>query len=192
MRDHYATDPTKWWTDPRIPRLAEVRGKMVLLRRFVLDEAGQQAHDGRGWAIDAEHWTYNTAHDMRGNVVVQDLCEMLDTQNIERKIEACCAQLGRAGAVSFDLRPDAPVPPLHLNFLSASNFWNVGCWPEKIAAKLNPAVLGHLCVTHVVENQEADWCTGIVICDWVGDGGDWDLVRAIVGMNSKLSVRQQR
>ena len=25
-------------------------------------------------------------------------------------------------------------PPFYLNFLSASNFWNVGCWPEAIAA----------------------------------------------------------
>jgi 1-phosphatidylinositol phosphodiesterase len=191
MREHYTTDPAKWWTDPRIPRLGEVRGKMVLLRRFALDDEGRKGHDGRGWAINAEHWTYNTTYDERGDITVQDLCELSDPKFIDNKIEVCCAQLGRAGGTTFDLQTDANVPPLHLNFLSASNLWSLGCWPEKVAARLNPAVLGHLCVKHVVESQEADWSTGIVICDWVGDWGDWDLVRVIIGMNSKLTVRQR-
>jgi 1-phosphatidylinositol phosphodiesterase len=191
VRDHYANDPAKWYTDPRIPPLGQVRGKMVLMRRFALDDAGIGANEGRGWAIDAQHWAYNTSHDTQGEIVVQDLCEVLETQNIDQKIEACCAQLGRSGTMTFDTKNESKAPPLYLNFLSASNFWNIGCWPERIAAKLNPAVLAHLCVKHVVENEQADWCTGIVICDWVGAGGDWDLVRAIVGMNSKLMVRQR-
>jgi len=100
-------------------------------------------------------------------------------------------QLRRAGECCFNLDPNEPnIPPLYLNFLSASNFWKVGCWPEKIAAKLNPAVIQNLVVKHVVERGDADWSTGVVICDWVGDQGDWDLVRAIVGMNSKLMARQ--
>lgn len=67
---------------------------------------------------------------------------------------------------------------------------NIGCWPSRIAAKLNPAVLNHICIKHVLE-EDADWSCGIVVCDYVGDGGDWDLVRAIVGMNSKLMARQR-
>lgn len=27
------------------------------------------------------------------------------------------------------------------------------------------------------------WCTGVVVMDVVGEGGDWDLVRLVVGMN---------
>jgi 1-phosphatidylinositol phosphodiesterase len=190
VRNHYATDTSKWWVEPRIPRLGEVRGKIVLMRRFVLDDEAKQLNGGQGWAINAENWAYNCEHDVHGEFVVQDFCEVLETQNIDKKIEVTCAQLSRSGCSQADMNPNAPIPPIHLNFLSASNFWNVGCWPNKIAAKLNPAVLSHLCVKHLIEHQDADWCTGIVVCDWVGDRGDWDLVKAIVGMNAKLIVRQ--
>jgi len=35
-----------------------------------------------------------------------------------------------------------------------------------------------------------DGSTGIVVCDWVGNNEDWDLVRCVVGMNSKLEFRE--
>jgi len=84
-----------------------------------------------------------------------------------------------------------PVPPgpFYLNFLSASNFWKVGCWPEKIAKKLNPAIVEFLCEKHG-EGVQGDLGTGIVVCDWVGEDGDWDLVRCIVGMNARLMMRE--
>ena len=31
-----------------------------------------------------------------------------------------------------------------------------------------------------------DCRTGIVVADWVGLDGDWDLARCVVGMNAKL------
>jgi 1-phosphatidylinositol phosphodiesterase len=74
---------------------------------------------------------------------------------------------------------------LYMNFLSASNFWNVGCWPKKIAEKVNPAVIEYLCTKHP-DGNNGDGSTGILICDWVGLNGDWDLVRCIIGMNSLL------
>jgi hypothetical protein len=80
--------------------------------------------------------------------------------------------------------------PLFINFLSASNFWKPGCWPEKIAEKLNPAITAFLCEKHDVKDEEkGDGCTGIVVCDWVGEDGDWDLVRAVVGMNSRVLMK---
>ena len=146
---------------------------------------------GRGWALNGENWAYNTPYDEHGDVVVQDFCEVLETENIDRKIEVTREALDRAGGEEFNINDEGSVPKIHLNFLSASNFWKVGCWPEKIAAKLNPAVVQHLIVKHVVEKPGADWSTGIVICDWVGNEGDWDLVRCIVGMNAKLLVKQR-
>src|SRR5437667_39659 len=71
-----------------------------------------------------------------------------------------------------------------------SNFWRVGCWPENIAAKLNPAIVDYLCRTHNVSEDVGDGCTGIVVCDWVGRNGDWDLVRCIVGMNWRLQLKE--
>jgi 1-phosphatidylinositol phosphodiesterase len=67
----------------------------------------------------------------------------------------------------------------------------VGTWPEQIASKVNPACVEHLCRSHMVSQdgkalKEGDWSTGIVVADWVGLDGDWDLARCVVGMNAKL------
>ena len=43
----------------------------------------------------------------------------------------------------------------------------------------------------VKDETKGDGCTGIVVCDWVGEDGDWDLVRAIVGMNSRVLMKEQ-
>ncbi|KAK3085196.1 hypothetical protein LTR53_020072, partial [Teratosphaeriaceae sp. CCFEE 6253] len=101
---------------------------------------------------------------------------------------------------SVDAASPGPAPSFHLNFLSASNFWKAGCWPEKIAAKLNPAVTAFMCEKHDVGDKgidgpgqavPGDGSVGVVVCDWVGKNGDWDLVKCIVGMNSKLLLREK-
>ncbi|KAF1984759.1 PLC-like phosphodiesterase [Aulographum hederae CBS 113979] len=195
LKEHHVTDAAKWWTEPRIPRLGEARGKIVLLRRFALDDALKREHGGRGWAIDAENWAYNTPNDTHGDVCVQDFCEVLETENIDKKIQYSREHMARAGDCVCDLNAqgdNAPRQPLYLNFLSASNFWKVGCWPDKIAAKVNPAVIAYLASEfHSRDGQKGDGTTGVVVCDWVGEGGDWDLVRCIVGMNSKLELREK-
>ncbi|RAR06595.1 nad-dependent histone deacetylase sir2 [Stemphylium lycopersici] len=103
-----------------------------------------------------------------------------------------------------------PVPPgpLYLNFLSASNFWKKACWPSAIAKVVNEGMEEWLCGGHHLEGprvgtresgQTADGdvhvyegvrraksghgSTGIVIMDCVGENGDWELVRLVVGMN---------
>ncbi|KAE9973515.1 hypothetical protein EG328_005224 [Venturia inaequalis] len=189
LHDHY-TNNNRWYTDPRIPKLGEARGKITLMRRFALDDSIKGDHDGRGYAMDAENWAYNTPHDRHGDVIVQDFCEVLETKNIEVKTNYVTEHLERAGCLQCP-EGDAPPPPLHLNFLSASNFWRMGCWPEKIAARLNPAVVNHLAVKHIM-GGEGDWGTGVVVCDWVGEGGDWDLVRCVVGMNGKVLMKHGR
>ena len=86
-----------------------------------------------------------------------------------------------------------PVPPnpLYLNFLSGSNFFNKQCWPERIAHRLNPHVLEYLCTKHHAADHHGDGSTGIVVLDWVGQSGDWDLVRCIVGMNAWLELKEK-
>ncbi|KZF22270.1 PLC-like phosphodiesterase [Xylona heveae TC161] len=223
LRDHYAGDVHHWFTAPRVPTLGEARKKIVLMRRFVLEDGLKHEWDGAGWCINAESWAYNTPHDTSpgGDVCVQDFCEVLETENIDKKIEYSTQQLERAGQCVCQLPPNAGegevsalqagVPegekqPLYINFLSASNFWKVGCWPEKIAAKLNPAVIDYLCRRHNESDADAnaqvdgagaggdkgDGSTGIVVCDWVGNNDDWDLVRCIVGMNGKLEMREKQ
>ncbi|KAI9768355.1 MAG: hypothetical protein M1840_004963 [Geoglossum simile] len=205
LRDHYAGDMDRWYTSPRIPTLGEARHKITLIRRFALEDGLKNEWDGAGWCIDAESWAYNTPNDLcrSGDICVQDFCEVLETENIDKKIEYSTQHLERAAVAKANLPGDVnaqdgqppPKQPFYVNFLSASNFWKVGCWPDKIAEKLNPAIVDFLCCKHNelegIEGQSVgDGGTGIVVCDWVGKDGDWDLIRAIVGMNSELWLRE--
>ncbi|KAF2842539.1 phosphatidylinositol phospholipase C [Patellaria atrata CBS 101060] len=193
LYDHYAKDENRWYTEARIPKLGEVRHKIVLMRRFAIEDRLKKMHGGKGWGINAENWAYNTPNDTHGDVCVQDFCEVLETENIDKKIKFSRDHLERAGNCLCPLPGSnelAKPSPFYLNFLSASNFWKVGCWPDKIAAKLNPAIVDWLCRNHHTD-EKGDGSTGIVVCDWVGDKGDWDLVRCIVGMNSKLELREK-
>lgn len=207
LKDHYAGDPNRWYTAPHMPSLREARRKIVLIRRFGLDESLKGEYGGAGWGINAETWADNTPNDTcpSGAICVQDFYEVLETENIDKKIEYCEAHLDRAGACVCALPglagenagagvPSTKQQPIYLNFLSASNFWKVGCWPETIAAKLNPAIVEYLCTKYIEPasgKKVGDGATGIVVCDWVGNNGDWDLVRCIVGMNAKIELREQ-
>jgi 1-phosphatidylinositol phosphodiesterase len=88
-------------------------------------------------------------------------------------------------------------PPMFINFLSGSNFFNPGCWPERIAAKVNPVMLEYLCMNHGEHAKGpngleiGDGSTGVVVTDWVGIGGDWDLIRCVMSMNSRLQTGRQ-
>jgi len=220
LRDHYAGDVNHWFTAPRIPSLGESRHKIVLIRRFALEDNLNKEWDGAGWCIDASTWADNTPNATcpSGDVCVQDFYEVMDTENIDKKLQFAEAHLERAAScvcalpgtgLATQSAPGQPPPqpppkqPFFINFLSASNFWKVGCWPEKFAAKLNPAVVDFLCRRHNEtegiggfdggegRREVGDGSTGIVVCDWVGAGGDWDLVRCIVGMNAKLENRER-
>ena len=201
LRDHYAGDVNHWFTAPRIPTLGEARHKIVLMRRFTLEDGLKHEWDGQGWCINAESWAYNTPNDTcpSGDVCVQDFCEVLETENIDVKIKYSEEQLNRAACCVANIPgvnmqqsdQQSSKQPFYINFLSASNFWKVGCWPEKIAAKINPAIIEYLCTRHGEVEGTGDASTGIVVCDWVGKDGDWDLVRCIVGMNARMELKEK-
>lgn len=199
LYDHYAKDPYKWYTEPKVPALAEARGKIVLIRRFGLEDSLKQEWNGRGWGIDGSGWADNTPHATcpSGHICIQDFYEVLESENIDKKIEYVTSQLARSAKLSYPMgilssesSHEKDRNPFYINFLSASNFWKLQTWPEKVAAKLNPAVVDYICRKHD-EQAEGDWSTGILVCDWVGLDGDWDLVRCVVGMNTKLMVKQR-
>jgi 1-phosphatidylinositol phosphodiesterase len=198
LRDHYyAPDTSRWYTQPKVPTLGEARGKIVLVRRFGLDGPGRQMHGGRGWGINADGWADNTPHadTPSGHISLQDFYEVLESVNIAKKIEYVKAHIGRSAEASYPygiiVAPgnEHPKVPFYINFLSASNFWKLETWPENIAAHVNPATVEYLCREH--KGDRGDWSTGILVCDWVGLNGDWDLVRCVVGMNTKLMMRQR-
>ncbi|KAJ5297658.1 hypothetical protein PENANT_c005G00935 [Penicillium antarcticum] len=196
LHDHYARPDSRWWVRPKIPTLGEARGKVILLRRFNLPENLKGEHGGNGWGIDAAAWADNTAHAMcpSGQLCIQDFYEVMEKPSIEQKIKYVSEHVDRASCCCypFGVQPDAHATrafPYYINFLSASNFWKTNTWPEKVAAKVNPAIVDYLCRRK--RDGDKDCATGILVTDWVGLDGNWDLVRCIVGMNAKLRLRQQ-
>ncbi|EAT85569.1 hypothetical protein SNOG_06918 [Parastagonospora nodorum SN15] len=120
------------------------------------------------------------------------------------KIQHVNAHLVRAAAcqhhipgVTTDRTNPVPPGPLYLNFLSASNFWNRGCWPGVIAGRVNKGMEEWLCGGHALGDEMAgvrrkgdgDAGTGVVVMDFVGEGGDWDMVRLVVGMNMGVLMK---
>ncbi|KAH7181049.1 PLC-like phosphodiesterase [Fusarium sp. MPI-SDFR-AT-0072] len=196
---------SRWWTEPKIPTLGGARGRIVIVRRFNLDgEMKKTCWDGRGWGIDAGAWPDNCEDGkVPGGIIrVQDFYEITESQNIEKKIEYCRRQLERAAEQTFALagmdghKEGASLPPLFVNFLTASNFFNATCWPERIAAKVNPSVIEYLCICHGEDGKGPNKLkigsagTGVVVTDWVGHKDDWDLIRCIVGMNARLQLKK--
>ncbi|KYK59971.1 Phosphatidylinositol-specific phospholipase C, X domain containing protein [Drechmeria coniospora] len=204
LKDAYVGPKSdRWWTEPKVPTLGQARGKIVVIRRFALDDDMRQSSwDGRGWGIDAQEWPDNCEDGTGGNGCfrIQDFYEISESENIDKKIDFSRGQLERAAEQAFalagmpDHQPDGPTPPFFVNFLSASNFFNATCWPERIAAKVNPAIVEYLCTCHGEEGKGPNRLrvgaagTGIVITDWVGAHENWDLVRCIVGMNARLQM----
>jgi len=179
----------RWFIEPVIPTLGAARGRCILFRRYHIDNALKSEHDGRGYGINAETWTYNTPNDtiFSGNICVQDFSEVLETVNIPTKIGYVKEHLERSVNSITAAGRDGRQPPLFVNFLSASNFWRVGTWPDRVAAKINPAITEHLAIDHRVEGGNAG--TGIVITDFMGEGGNWTMFRLVVGMNGGLLVQ---
>lgn len=198
LRRYYTegANARRWYVEPRIPTLGEARGRIVLIRRFCIDDDMRALHNGQGWALEAERWADNTACDYHGVVAVQDFYEVLETNLIKDKIRVAQEHLKRAESticmlpgITCDADHPPPPQPFYLNFLSASNFWKQSCWPSQIAEKLNPAMVSFLCCNHA-QDCSGDGGTGIVVTDWAGNNGNWSLIRCIVGMNSRLMAKQ--
>ncbi|KAL2155077.1 hypothetical protein VTH82DRAFT_3753 [Thermothelomyces myriococcoides] len=215
----------RWYVGPRVPTLAQCRGRVVLVRRFGLARSSVPASEA---GIDGSAWPDNAADATcgSGTIRIQDYYGVQNGSEIPKKLQYAQEGLARAAAQAQAVITAAcsasspatataaaaatttttttttqkkklpPPPPLFINFLSASNFFNISCWPEKVAFKLNPSMIEYLCMKHGATEKDSggfgggDAATGIVVTDWVGHRGDWDLLRCIVGWNARLQLRQ--
>ncbi|CAK7198604.1 hypothetical protein SEUCBS139899_001268 [Sporothrix eucalyptigena] len=201
-------EPWRWYTESRIPSLEEARGRIVLIRRFGLpqdEETFKQMHNGAGWGLDGSVWPDNCEDGLcgTGQMRLQDFYDVLQTATIDTKINYVRGLLEKAGSATYSKVGGGDVgtmaiPPLFINFLTGSNFFNARCWPENVAAKVNPSVIEYLCVRHNETATEGpsggpvaggDGSTGIVVTDWCGHRGDWDLLRCIVAWNARLQLK---
>lgn len=155
-----------------LPTLGEARGKIVVLRRF--------ADVRQTMGIDATEWPYSLPHfeNGTGSLSVQDFCDVDSVAKVQEKVKYALEQLERASSAEEGMRGR-----LCLNYLSAACFWRYACWPLGVAERINPPVIKGLCVDH---GKTGDGCTGVVIADFVGRGGDWDLVDCVLAWNAKL------
>jgi 1-phosphatidylinositol phosphodiesterase len=230
LEQHYiGPNASKWYTQSSIPYLKDVRGKMVLVRRYNLHSTSlpspsphlHSSDPNAGFGLDATTWPYNTTNHHHPPFVIQDFCEVLHPSNIPAKLQYSNEHLERSSScthfipgVNTDATNPLPAEPIYLNFATGSNFWNPGCWPDRIAKVINrgleewivrghhlispPTTPGNPGTTDVVirggedesrKAKEGDGGTGIVVMDFVGVGGDWDLVRLIVGLNMGVLSR---
>lgn len=217
QKHYFAPNASKWYTGTAIPYLHSARGKLVLVRRYEVSTSSSafsepEPETSTAPGLDATAWPNNSTHALHGPFCVQDFCEIMHPSFISDKLTHANAQLVRAASathfipgVNTDVANPVPPGPLYLNFLSGSNFFNVGTWPEKIARVVNKGVEEWMCTGHhlavpVGDVQalghanvdgvsgvrgvgEGDGGVGVVIMDMVGEGGNWDLVRLVVGMN---------
>lgn len=199
LYNHYACDKGRWFTENRIPTLGEVRKKIVLIRRFGLDDSLKRENDHQGWAIDAECWPDNCTDGscLGGDIRIQDFYEVSKVSSIQKKISYSVEQLVRSAQSVLDLNSvvkEIPKQPIFMNFLSGSSFWSAKCWPDRVAAKVNPYIIDHLCRKHNEPSALSrgrdigNGSTGIVVCDWIGKNDNWDLVNCIIAMNTRLQV----
>ncbi len=213
LQHHYiAPNLSQWYTSPAIPTLAASRGRIVLVRRFKLApsiSSDQGGIDGSVWPDNVPDGTCGS-----GTIRIQDYYGVMTGAEIARKVKFAQEGLERAGrgrhvvrgtssgeersseggvVVAAEGEGEGQQMPLFINFLSASNFFNASCWPDRIAVKINPSMIEYLCMGHGSsdgEGESGDAATGIVVTDWVGHHGDWDLIRCIVGWNARLQLRE--
>ncbi|KAI5288046.1 hypothetical protein KEM52_001329, partial [Ascosphaera acerosa] len=192
LHEHYVgADSDMWYSGSAIPTLGEARGKIVLVRRFNLaadlpDTDDGFGIDGTGWADKAACATCSGE-----TLCIQDFYEIGPDGGVDEKVQYVKDQIARAASTTHTLDEGSDAAaPLFLNFLSACNFFKLRAWPKDVAAKVNPRIVEYLACEHPSGEEEggedAGWSTGVLVCDWVGRRGDWDLVRSIVGMNARL------
>ena len=167
LQDHYiAPKQSCWYTNPSIPYLGTVRGKLVLIRRYNVAEPpfSPSPSNPSATGIDATAWPHNATHALfpshfpTPTFCLQDFCEVLIPESIPTKVQHCNDHLVRAAAaihpipgVSTDMENPVPPGPLYLNFLSGSNFWKKACWPGAIARVVNKGMEEWLCSGHHLE-----------------------------------------
>jgi 1-phosphatidylinositol phosphodiesterase len=221
LEKHYiAPNKDRWLTSPSLPYLKDARGKLVLVRRYTVHNSLRSASADNDFGLDATSWPHNSTHATHGVFCVQDFCEVMDPSDIPKKLLYSNEHLVRAAectafipGVNTDEKNPIPAGPLHLNFLTGSNFWNRSCWPDKIAKVVNRGIEEWICMGHhlqdplitprepgrsSIENRDpsavkkaksGDGGTGVVIMDNVGEHGDWDLVKLVIGMNIGVGMK---
>ncbi|ANB12048.1 1-phosphatidylinositol phosphodiesterase [Sugiyamaella lignohabitans] len=155
----------KWYLGTDIPKVGDTRGKAVLFRRFGVKDQQRKSQFG----FEASWWTYNTSNDDRGNLQVQDWCEINKPEDIGTKANYVKEHIKRA--VDYN-STNTDSQKLFVNFCSGSNFFDHECWPQKIAEGLDQDKI----------DETFGKGSGILVLDYAKTN-DWRIVREYVNKN---------
>lgn len=101
LNQYMSRNRDKWWTGEAVPALKEVRGKIMLVRRFSSDKA---------IGFDAEHWKNNSTFSVK-NLRVQD--NYVVSKNTDKWADVVAGFTAATGEVSPAV--------MHLNYTSGYN-----------------------------------------------------------------------
>jgi 1-phosphatidylinositol phosphodiesterase len=147
-----------FYLDNRIPTLGEVRGQIVVVRRFDVD-----SNAPRG--LQAVPWQDNATFDV-GPFHIQDQYQVpgLAPPLVNAKWRAVDALLGRAIQDASDA--------WYINFASGSG--SGGYYPADLAAQINPTLYEWLTVVPPIPNR-----LGTLMLDFPDD----NMIRRIISLN---------
>lgn len=154
----------KWYLNNSIPKLRDCRGKIILFRRFGVND--NDLKDNLG--ITANGWSYNTTDQDCGTFRVQDFCELERVEDIKKKANYVKDMINNATSYN-ETNSD---PKLFVNFCSGANFFSTECWPENVADVME---------YNGVYDEFKKGC-GIVVVDYC-DKDNWKSVRNLVDKN---------
>jgi 1-phosphatidylinositol phosphodiesterase len=127
---------TFFYHDNRIPALGEVRGKIVLVRRFDLDSSDPRGLSPLTWQDNASFDVqYSASDNEKVTFHIQDqyAVRTILPGSIDAKWEAIQALLDDANRDSSDA--------WYINFASGSS---AGAYPNAVAAQINPRLYDYL------------------------------------------------
>lgn len=182
---------SRWWTEPRIPTLGEARGRIVLMRRYILDEQLETCWSGKGYGINTDTWLVNATYREQGATYYQpDNLDARTTLSWKETVDSVCRHLDLAVDRNPDITKHDTAYRLYVSFLGSTGYFDSGLWTAKIGAKANQAVIEYLSTRHGKDRKDSgepkirSTRTGLVVMDWA----DWELVICIIGMNAKLEL----
>jgi 1-phosphatidylinositol phosphodiesterase len=163
-----------WYLDNAIPTLKDVRGKIVLLRRF---ENYTKGIDANPWQDDATFSIppdENTKSIPNGRLKVQDrynvksLVPLPDVFDVNKKWNAIKDLLDEA-------RDDKSKDNWYINFTSGSSPL---AYPDAIAGRIN-----HRVSAYVEDESLSNVRLGTIVTDFPDDDGKTDMVDRIIKVN---------
>ncbi|MBW4491244.1 MAG: phosphatidylinositol-specific phospholipase C domain-containing protein [Trichocoleus desertorum ATA4-8-CV12] len=169
--DSYLQGTSKgfWYLENTIPTLKDVRGKIVLLRRFGLDDRVDRTGTK---GIDASYWPDNTTFENKNDKVrlrVQDAYKVptILAGDIDRKWNAIKSLLDEAKSDASDT--------WFINFTSGASAF---AYPNAVAGRIN-----HRVSAYVDDKSLSQVRLGTIVTDFPDDNGKTDMVDRIIKVN---------